>query len=474
MTKTVKPLSPEATQALADAAKRELAQRHLLEYCARMDRTFMAPAHIRAIAALFEDIEAGRKRRVIITLAPRHGKSRLAQLFSGWYLGRNPTKDIIGASHSAELAERNSRAVRAQFEDDRFPFPVRLSKDSAAVNRWNVIPGNGGFYATGSNGSVTGRGANLLLLDDIEHDEGTDLERVSTWRWYTEVAVPRLEPGGATVVIATRWAIDDVVGRLLDAPDGDEWTVLSLSALAGEDDALGREPGEALWPDRFSRAELLRQRVSMGARAFDSQFNQDPCPRSGAIFQGEWLSKRYTTPPDLTTTAIALDSSWGKNIRSDYSVLAAGGTNGIDYFITDVERGRWGYPELKDRVVHFHARHQTDAIVVEDAASGIAVVQELSTTTRLPVIGVVAKGSKESRAESVAPLFEAGKVYLPQGAEWLDEFLQEMLRFPGGKHDDQVDSVVLLLTRLRESTNSVAFGITVGRGIAGDLFRGGW
>jgi len=472
MAKTIKPLSPEASGALAEAAKRELAQRHLLEYCARMDKTFMAPAHIKAIADLFEDIEAGRKRRVIITLAPRHGKSRLAQLFSGWYLGRNPSKNIIGASHSAELAERNSRSVRAQLEDDRYPFAVRLSRDSAAVNRWNVVPSGGGYYAAGSGGSVTGRGADLLLLDDIEHDEGTDLERESTWRWYCEVAVPRLEPGGATVVIATRWAVDDVVGRLLDAPDGDEWTVITLPALAGEDDALGREPGEALWPERYSREELLRQRVSMGARAFDSQFNQDPCPRSGAVFQTEWLAKRYTTQPDLTATAIALDSSWGKNIRSDFSVLAAGGTNGVDYFITDLERGRWTYPELKERVVHFHARHQSDAIVVEDASSGTAVVQELSTSTRLPIIGVVAKGSKESRAESVAPLFEAGKVYLPSGAEWLEEFLQEMLRFPGGKNDDIVDSVVILLTRLRESTNSKPFGMTVGRGMG--LGFGGW
>ena len=155
----------------------------------------------------------------------------------------------------------------------------------------------------------------------------------------------------------------------------------------------------------------------MGARAFDSQFNQDPCPRSGAIFQGEWLSKRYTSPPDLTATAFAVDSSWAKNMRSDFSVLAAGGTNGVDYFVTDIERGRWAYPELKERAIHFHARHKSAAIVVEDASSGTAVVQELSTTTRLPVIGVVAKGCKESRAESVAPLFEAGKVYLPAGAE---------------------------------------------------------
>jgi predicted phage terminase large subunit-like protein len=473
MTKVAKPLSPDATQALADAAKRELAQRHLLEYCTRMDSKFQSPPHIRKIAELFEDIEAGRKRRVIVTLAPRHGKSRLAQLFGGWYLGRSPAKNIIGASHSAELAEKNSRAVRAQLEDDRFPFAVRLSKDSSAVHRWAVVPEGGGFYAAGVGGSITGRGADLLLLDDAEHDEGSDLQRDTTWRWYTEVAVPRLEPGAATIVIATRWAIDDLVGRLLDAPDGDEWSVLTLPAIAGEEDALGRAPGDALWPGRFSREELLKQRVSMGARAFDSQFNQDPCPRSGAIFLSEWLSKKFTTPPDLTTTAIAVDSSWGKNVRSDFSVLAAGGTDGVDFFITDVERGRWTYPELKERVIHFHARHKSDAIVVEDASSGTAVVQELQTMTRLPVIPVVAKGSKESRAESVSPLFEAGKVYLPADAPWLDDFLQEMLRFPGGKNDDQVDAVVLLLTRLRDSTNSVPFGMTVNRGI-GNAFFGGW
>jgi predicted phage terminase large subunit-like protein len=410
--------------------------------------SFQAPLHIKKIAELLEDIEAGRKLRVIITVPPRHGKSRLLQIFAAWYLGRNPSKNAITASHSAELAERNSRFTRALVEQYHWPFEARLSADSSAVHRWNLTPSGGGLYAVGAGGSITGRGADLLVLDDIQHDAGTDAERDSAWEWFSETAIPRLEPGGAIVVVATRWSELDVVGRLLAAPDGDQWTVLSLPAIAEADDPLGRAEGEALWPARFSLAELNARRVAMGARAFESQFQQNPAPAEGNLFRAAWLTKRYRELPRLDHVALGFDSAWKTGPQNDYSVMLIAGSNESNYYIVDVIRTKSEYPRLQRLLSEVCEKHHPKSVCIEDAASGTAIIQSLTQSTRLPIIPIQARGSKESRAESITPILEAGKLWLPESAPWLDEFESELLRFPAGAHDDQVDALVLALTRL--------------------------
>jgi predicted phage terminase large subunit-like protein len=445
------------TAAISTWAKAELARRQLLDFCQRLDRQYKTPAHVRASAALLEDVEAGRRSRVIVLEPPRHGKSRLLQLFTAWYLGRNPERNVVTCSHGQELADRNSRLSRACLEDDRWPFATKLSAESSAVHRWNTRDG-GGLFAVGAGGGITGRGADVLILDDLQHDAGSDTERESTWRWYAEVAVPRLEPGAAVVVIATRWHEDDLVGRMLAAEDGAEWKLLSLPAIATANDPIGRPMGAPLWPERFGAVELESRRVAMGSRAFEAQFNQNPLPATGNLFQRAWLHG-YETLPAMRHTVLALDAASKVSSKNDYSVLLTAGTDGVRYFVIDVVRGRWEFPQLRDQLLSAYSHHRPNAIIIEDASAGVGLAQELQQETNLPIIPVPARGSKISRAEGVAPLFEAGKVAVPQpalGLPWLEEFETELLRFPNGKHDDQVDAVVLALTRLRElATTSI-------------------
>lgn len=441
--------------AISTWAKAELARRQLLDFCERADRQYKTPAHVRAIAAMLEDVEAGRRSRVIVLVPPRHGKSRLLQLFTAWYLGRNPERNVVTCSHGQELADRNSRLSRACLEDDRWPFTTKLSSESSAVHRWNTT-GGGGLFAVGAGGGITGRGADVLILDDLQHDAGTDAERESTWRWFAEVAVPRLEPGGAVVVIATRWHEDDLVGRLLAAEDGAQWDLLSLPAIALADDPIGRDVGAPLWPERFGAAELERRRIAMGSRAFEAQFNQNPLPATGNLFQRAWL-RGYTSLPAMRHTVLSLDAASKVSSTNDYSVLLTAATDGVMYCVLDVVRGRWEFPQLRDQVMTAHSRFHPNAVVIEDASAGVGLAQELQQETNLPILPVPARASKISRAEGVAPLFEAGKVALPQpalGLAWLDDFETELLRFPNGKHDDQVDALVLALMKLRDMAHS--------------------
>jgi predicted phage terminase large subunit-like protein len=382
---------------------------------------------------------------------PRHGKSKLLQMCSAWYLGRHPSRDVVTCSYSQELADRNSRLSRACIEDDRWPFECRLSAESSAVHRWNTNAG-GGLFAVGVGGGLTGRGANLLVFDDVEHDAGSDGEREAVWRWYSEIATPRLEPAGAIVVVATRWAETDIVGRLLAAEDGATWELLSLPAIAGPEDPLGRDVGEALWPERMDLAELESRRVAMGSRAFEAQFNQNPLPATGNLFQRSWL-RGYDALPAMRHTVLALDAASKTSESNDYSVLLTAGTDGLRYYVIDVVRGRWELPQLREQLVHAYSLHRPNAVIIEDASAGVGLAQELQQETNLPIIPVPARGSKISRAESVSPLFEAGKVVLPQPTlklPWHDDLETELLRFPNGKHDDQVDALVLALSRLRD------------------------
>jgi predicted phage terminase large subunit-like protein len=294
-------------------------------------------------------------------------------------------------------------------------------------------------------------GASVLIVDDALHDALSESEAETAWRWYSEVAVPRLEPGGATIMIGARFSEQDLCGRILASDDGPNWHVVNLPALAeGADDPLGRKPGEALWPERFSVEELAERRVRMGSRAFGAQFQQDPVPATGGMFQASWFRRRYGILPINLTRIQAVDGAWKTGVSNDYSCLATWATDGVEFFLLDVWRRKVEFHDLKRRVVEEYDRHDPSAVFVEAAASGLALISELRRTTGIPIIARTPLGSKEARAERVTPLFEAGKVLLPQSAPWLDEWIKEHLRFgAGATHDDQVDTTSLALHELR-------------------------
>jgi len=435
------------------------AQTDLLAFCRRMDSKFQTPAHIVRIAELLEAVESGVLKRLIINLPPGHGKSRLLQLFAAWYLGKDSTRKGIFTANSAALVERNSRETRLLFEDSRFPFQVKLSADSTAVGQWTVTPGRGGLYAIGVEGKVTGFRGNLIVCDDIEHDASSESEQNTTWTWFSEVLMPRLEPGGAVVLIGTRWSMTDVFGRIADSPDADAWKVLRAAAISTDDesDPFGRKSGEPLWPGRWSSAELERRKVEMGTRAFDAQYQCDPTPQSGLTFKGEWFANaprfEYDRLPDGLFVVQFCDSAWKTGVQNDWSVIATWATNGRDYYIVDVWRGKVQYADLKHvaRRVFYESKFRPSALCVEETAAGYALISELKRDTGIPVIPIqVRTQSKGARAVATTPYFEAARVHLPKSAPWLEQWISEHLRFPAGRNDDMVDTTSMALNWLPE------------------------
>ncbi|MHB1798199.1 MAG: phage terminase large subunit [Vulcanimicrobiaceae bacterium] len=434
--------------AIAAAAQAELARRSLLDFAALLYPGWQNAAHLDRIASLLEAVERGDLRRLMVNLPPRHGKSVLvAQIFPAWYLGRNPRGNVIEATHGAELAERNSRGARALIQDERWPFASRLSLDSTSAARWNLLEG-GGMYACGVDSSITGRGADVLILDDLQHDSGTEGEREAAWRWYCEIAVPRLEPGASIIAIGTRFAEDDLFGRLLDGPDADEWSVLRLPAFAEDDDPLGRAPGDALWPERISATELEARKRSMGSRWFACQFQQNPLPSEGNIVKASWLQSYEKAPDSFEKIVCALDAASKTGVANDYSAIVVLGARPDGFYLLDVLRRKVEYPELLRMVQATFAQHNPSAIYIEDASAGTALIQNLRRESNLPIVPVKALGSKVSRVEGITGLLESGRVFFPKEAPWLVDFERELLAFPNAKHDDMVDAFVMALAQV--------------------------
>lgn len=252
-------------EAIAEAANAELARRGVLDFCARMYPGFAAPRHIVKLAEILERVERGELKRVIVSLHPGSGKSTLLQLFAAWYLGRDPKRKIIATSAAERLVVCNSRAVRDCFTDAPWPFATALASDATASTQWETSEG-GGLFGVGVGGTITGWRAPLLLCDDLEDGESSKLELDSLEDWFRGKALTRLEPNGAVVIVQTRWPNDDLPRRLMNGPRGSQWTYIRMPALAEEGDELGRNPGEALWPERFDVAALEAIREDIGPR----------------------------------------------------------------------------------------------------------------------------------------------------------------------------------------------------------------
>ncbi len=456
--------------ALSSVARDELARRRLGEFIELLEPSYERARHTMAICDHLEAVERGEIDRLMIFMPPRHGKTmHVSQALPAWVLGRNPRAQIILASYGAELAEGNSRKARSYLRSDRWPFECKVSEESRAQNRWQTDAG-GILIATGCQGGLTGYGADRLIIDDPIRDRAeaeSDSMRESLWAWYSDVARTRLMPNGRIILCETRWHDDDLAGRILNSDDANRWTVLSLPAIAEEKDTLGRSPGEVLWPERFPVDALPSvERGEMSSSSFAALYQQNPVPAGGAIFKAEWFEHRvelvpasYTIeetkplPPfahvtEKVTTSLeviqAVDSAWKEGLSNDRSVIATLATDFSDIYVKDLWFGRLEFTSLRRVVINQYDKHLPSRLYVEEAASGYALVNDLRQNTPIPIIGIPpGRDSKESRAQAVTGLFEAGRIKFPRNASWLDELLGEFLRFPHGKHDDIVDAVVL-------------------------------
>lgn len=468
------------SNALIAAARRELKRRAAAAGLAPFV-TFTYPAyemgwvHAEICATLdrfLADVAAKRGPRLIICLPPRAGKSELiSRRFPAYALGRFPDMSIIATSYSAELSTGFSKDVQRIIDSDEYAavFPdVTISgkgKPGAGfmrqADKFEIVDHRGAYLSAGVGGSITGRGADILIVDDPLSnwdDARSQKVRDSLWDWYTSTAYTRLSPGGGVIVMCTRWHLDDLIGRLIAAQNegqGDTWEVVNYPAIA-EHDEPHRKCGEALHPERFPLSELLQKKKAVGAKVWASLYQQHPVPDGGALFKSEWL--RYWKPEDLPGRYDAMCASWDMTFKdsagSDYVVGQIWGRKAANFYLLDQVRGRMDFVRTREAFEALAAKWpQVHRKLVEDKANGPAIISALRERIT-GIVPITPKESKESRAAAVTTFFEAGNVYLPPPDlyPWVkSELIPELLSFPAAAHDDQVDCVSQALNDLKGS-----------------------
>ncbi len=450
--------------------RRELARRRLLDWCRYVDSGYMSPPHIELLAEHLEKVERGEIRRLYVEMPPRHGKSEMVSVnFPPWYLGRNPDKRVILASYASELAVGFSRRAKARFSEYGQIFGQRVSRESSAAYRWDLAGKRGGMFAIGVDGGSTGKGASLFINDDLVKDRkeaDSESRRNDIWAWLNEVARTRLEPGGAMVVVGTRWHEDDPIGRIrqMVKRGEEEWVELRLPAEAEENDAIGRAVGAPLWPERYDEAALENIKATIGQRAWLALFQQRPTVASGNIFKRAWL-KRYQREdlPRFDRIVLSWDCSFkdeheAKSGNPDYVVGQVWGAKGPRRYLLDQVRSQMAFPETLRAIKGLSdAWPRRAAILIEDKANGSAVI---STIKRVApgVIAVEPEGGKIARANAVSSLVEAGDVWVPRDidAPWVEEFVDEVCGFPRKKFDDQVDCMTQALNYMHDGSDWLA------------------
>jgi len=449
--------------------------------------------HHEAIAWRLQQCLNGDITRLIVTLPPRNLKSICTSVaFPAWILGRDPTRNVICVSYSDDLARFFSRQRRRTMETAwyRKAFPkARISKTKNTETELVTTQG-GGCLTTSIGGTLTGRGANFLIIDDpIKAGEAmSEAERKKVNDWFRNVAYTRLNDKAKDVIVIVmqRVHMDDLASYVQDL---DDWTILNLPAIATEYEeiivsdthSVERFPGDVLHPARESLETLEQIKRAIGSYAFAAQYQQTPVPPGGNMIKRDWF-KRYGKPPSLDRFP-QIVQSWDTAIEtgdsSSYSVCTTWGIFEERFYLLDVLRARLEFPALKKCVVRHAENWNANPILIEKAASGITLIQTLRSHSQLNLIAITPKFDKETRAAEASATIEAGRMFLPQEAAWLAEFENELLSFPYSKHDDQVDSMTQFIRwATTYGRRQLEFKVTVLRG-GGDrnLYRermGGW
>lgn len=415
--------------------------------------------HLEALNAKLLEVYGGELDRLSVVMPPRHGKSLLCSTyFAAWWLLRRSQDRVLLVSYEADFAASWGRRVRNLLTEHGEVFGVTVSSDSAAASRWDLEQG-GGMVTAGIGGPITGKGANLVIIDDpVKNFVEAISPAVSrrNWDWYQTTLRTRLEPGGKILVVATRWSEIDLSGMLLGDADGEEWQELRLSALAEEDDPLGRSVGEALWPERFDAAALAKVRKALSATHWSALYQGRPSPIDGDTFKREWFKYyvrtsdgyRLLTDPDHKTVPVeevllfmTIDLAISTKRTADPTVIAVWGVDEAkNLLLLDIARKRIPGPAQLKLLERLNEEWRPDRIVCEDVAYQRSFIDH-AQERGLPVVGVTPRGSKDARAIPAATRMEAGQVFFPAEAPWLEDFENELLSFPHGRHDDQVDTL---------------------------------
>ena len=464
-------LPPEVQQKLGQlvaearrSATQDKAKSDFMAYVKYMWPGFIHGRHHEKMARAFERVAEGQVKRLIINMPPRHTKSEFGSyLLPSWFLGKFPGKKIIQTSHTAELAVGFGRKVRNLVDSDRYKdvFPeVALQADSKAAGRW-ATNYSGEYFAIGVGGAVTGKGADLLIIDDPHSEQEATLAEVNpeiydkTYEWYTSGPRQRLQPGGAIVIIMTRWSKKDLTGQVLKAAaqrSGEEWEVIEFPAILPS--------GKALWPEfwKIEELEALRQELPNGK--WMAQYQQEPTSDVSAIVKREWWQLwDRDTPPYCSYTIQSWDTAFLKSERADYSACTTWGIfehpddtgkNQSNIILLNAFKKRMEFPELKQTAFDEYKDWNPDSLIVEAKAAGSPLIFELRAMG-IPVQEFTpSKGNdKIARLNAVADIFASGRVWVPN-TRWAEELVEEVASFPSGEHDDLVDSMTQALLRYRQ------------------------
>lgn len=446
-------------------ARLAAAQDNMLGFAKAVYPGFKIGPHHKKLAKIFTDVIEGRKKRVIINIAPRMGKSEFSSyLFPAYFLGKYPNKKIIMGTHTAGLSEDFGRRIRNLLDSEEYRevFPQTLvADDQKAAGKWSTSAG-GQYYAAGVGGALAGRGADLFVIDDphSEQDVKTNsrLAFDTAWSWFQTGPLQRLMPGGAIIIIMTRWSLLDLTGRLIDYqvknPDSIPWEIVELPAILNED----TEHEKSLWPEQWPLESLKATKAALDPRYWNAQYMQQPTAESSAIVSRKhWRIWPNDEPPPCEYVIQSWDTAFETKNNSDYSACTTWGVwyneeegNAPQVILLDAFKDRMAFPELKEIALKHYKEWQPDAFVVEKKAAGAPLIQELRQMG-IPVSEFTpSRGNdKMVRLNAVADLFSSGKVWAPD-TRWAREVIEEVAAFPVGEHDDYVDTTTQALLRYRQ------------------------
>jgi predicted phage terminase large subunit-like protein len=441
--------------------KKELCRNNFLPFVKEMWGGFIAGKHHRDMAEAFERVADGSLKRLIINMPPRHTKSEFASfLLPAWFLGKFPEKKIIETAHTAELAVGFGRKVRNLVATPEYQaiFPTKLSSDSKAAGRWNTNKG-GDYFAIGVGGAVTGKGADLLIIDDPHSEQeamqGTAGVYDRVYEWYNSGPRQRLQPGGAIIIVMTRWSKRDLTGQIImneARRGGDPWELIEFPALMPS--------GKPLWPEFWSQKELEAIKTELPVSKWEAQYQQNPTSEGGAIIKREsWKIWEDEYPPQCDYVIQSWDTAFEKNNRADFSACTTWGIfynpdsqgNAVaNIILLEAIKERLEFPELKAKAMQQFKEWNPDTLIVEKKAAGAPLIYEMRRMG-IPISEYTpSKGSdKIARVNAISDLFASGLVWCPD-TRWAEEVMEECASFPNGEHDDLVDSTSQALLRFRQ------------------------
>ena len=450
---------------LEEAKDKEQSKDDFLTFVKRMWPAFISGRHHKTMASAFERVASGELKRLIINMPPRHTKSEFASyLFPAWFLGKYPEKKIIQTAHTAELAVGFGRKVRNLINQEDFQnvfSGISLSADSKAAGRWNTNK-NGDYFAIGVGGAVTGKGADVLIIDDPHSEQEAALGAYNpevydkVYEWYTSGPRQRLQPGGAIIIVMTRWSTRDLTGQIIKSATqregADEWEVIELPAIMPS--------GDPLWPEFWPLEQLNSLKAELPISKWSAQYQQDPTSEEGALIKREWWQEwDKDSPPPCEAIIQSWDTAFLKTQRADYSACTTwgvfyfpneDGVNQPNLILLDAYKEKLEFPELKRAAYDKYWEYEPDQMIVEAKAAGSPLIFELRAMG-IPVTEFTPSRGQDkiARVNAVTDLFASGVIWCPP-TRWAEEVVEECAAFPSGEHDDLVDSTTQALLRFRQ------------------------